>query len=65
MRLGWVDKACRHRVYELKKHRQTTLFDAESLSDYCKRFFYEVRGLGNVYLCVLKGRNYVRIIGSK
>jgi hypothetical protein len=65
MRLGWIDKCYKGKVYELKKHRQESLFDRESTAAYCTRFFDEVKGLGNAYLCIVKGKNYVRIIGER
>lgn len=51
MKLGYTDRTEKRTTHYLPRKRRTDLFNAsENTVDYCKRFFSEIRGLGNVLL---------------
>lgn len=66
MQLGWYDRACPTRLYILPRHRRADLFDAsESPAAYARRFFSEIRGLGNAGICRIRGRSYRRTVALR
>lgn len=56
MRLGWYDRMGGP-LYILPRlgEKRVDLFDKESKTDYVKRFFKEIRGLGNCGIVLIKG----------
>lgn len=61
MRLGYYDRAqggARITIYALPRNK------GESRADYARRFFSEIRGLGNVALVLLDNRKH-RVIARR
>jgi hypothetical protein len=54
MQLGYVDRVEKRTIHYLKRK------EGELVIDYCFRFFYEIRGLGNIL--IMKDR---RVISRK
>lgn len=57
-RLGWYDRVGGP-LYIMPKlgHNRNELFDKETKTEYVKRFFKEIEGLGNCGIVLIQGKN--------
>jgi hypothetical protein len=55
MQLGWYDNLAPHKTYILPRKK------GEERTTYARRFFAEIRGLGNCTLVVMRGSRRRRI----